>query len=76
MSIWSMVEAEAMAERHIKRRASMSRREHKRKCIRCKKLFPESEIEFSPDPYAERNYPDAGPVWECESCRDKSADRL
>jgi len=52
----------------------MKKRKVKRhKCVGCKKLFKEKEIEYSSDPYAEDIDGDTTKVWECESCREESS---
>jgi len=45
----------------------------KHRCVSCHKLFPETEIEFAPDPYQEEINGDNRKVWECEACRFESA---
>ncbi len=51
----------------------MEKKEKKHICVGCRKKFPESEIEFAPDPYAEDIGGDKTPVWECRNCRHESA---
>jgi uncharacterized protein with PIN domain len=55
------------------RRREVKAKEKMHRCVSCEKMFPESKIEFSPDPYAEEISGNKTPVWECESCRHESA---
>lgn len=51
-------------------------KEKKHICVGCHKKFPESQIEFAPDPYDEEINGNEKPVWECESCRAESASEI
>jgi len=44
----------------------------KHRCISCRKLFEEKDIEYSPDPYAEEIDGNDDDVWECFDCRRES----
>ncbi len=46
------------------------------RCISCRKLFKESEIEYAPDPYASDVYNDNTKVWMCGRCRKERAEDI
>ena len=55
---------------------TISRPALKHKCVCCKKMFSEKDIEYAPDPYSNEIDNDDTKVWECCECRNESADDI
>lgn len=46
-------------------------------CCACGEFgTPENPVTFGPDPYYQEIHEDDSPVWECERCRQESADEI
>jgi len=42
----------------------------------CTESTPENPVTWGPDPFAEEIDGDGTPIWECQKCRDESADEI
>jgi hypothetical protein len=41
-------------------------------CVVCGQEFPEEDMVFGPDPFAEEIHGDSTEVWECDECNHES----